>query len=467
MNDGTEIDILADDAYEIPPGHDAWVVGDTALDTVEFTSARVFGIAPDEDDERTLATILFTDIVDSTATLARVGDTAWRRILLDHNDLLRSELDRFRGREIVTTGDGFLALFDGAARAVRCAAAMTDGVRSLGIQIRAGLHTGEVAIAGGNARGVAVHAAARVAALAGPSEVLVSGTTRDLLDGSGLAFEDRGPQELKGLEGVRQVYALVRVIPGRRMNAGCCPSTSENCARQVAARTFSRDLIESTALREIGAAASLRSSPGISAARHEGFAPRHRHVIVRRSSEVLDMADSRPAVVEQPTERAQAFLRLADDRLDASYRLARAILRDPAEAEDATHDALIQAWRKWSTLRDPSRFDHWFNRILVNTCRDRLRASRRQPRDISNEVEASGDDPFVQTDLRDTLTAGLAALSAEQRVVVALRYYRDLSIDQIAVRLGIPVGTVQSRLHYALKRLHAAIDAADDKGTTR
>lgn len=211
MNDGTEIDIVTDDAYEIPPGHDAWVIGDVALDTVEFTSARVFGVAPDEDDERTLATILFTDIVDSTAMLARVGDTAWRRILLDHNDLMRSELDRFRGREIVTTGDGFLALFDGAARAVRCAAEMTDAVRGLGIQIRAGLHTGEVALAGGNARGVAVHAAARVAALAGPGEVLVSGTTRDLLDGSGgLSFEDRGTRELKGLEGVRQVYALVR-----------------------------------------------------------------------------------------------------------------------------------------------------------------------------------------------------------------------------------------------------------------
>ena len=138
MDDGTELDIVAGDAYEIPPGHDAWVVGDATFDAVEFASARNFGIAPDEEDERTLATILFTDIVDSTATLARLGDTAWRRVLLDHNDLLRSELDRFRGREIVTTGDGFLALFDSAARAVRCAAAMTGAVRGLGIEIRAG-----------------------------------------------------------------------------------------------------------------------------------------------------------------------------------------------------------------------------------------------------------------------------------------------------------------------------------------
>ena len=144
MDDGTELDIVAGDAYEIPPGHDAWVVGDTVFDSVEFASARLFGIAPDEEDERTLATILFTDIVDSTASLARLGDKAWRRLLLDHNDALRTELDRFRGREIVTTGDGFLALFDGAARAVRCAAAMIDAVRPLGIEIRAGLHTGEV-----------------------------------------------------------------------------------------------------------------------------------------------------------------------------------------------------------------------------------------------------------------------------------------------------------------------------------
>jgi class 3 adenylate cyclase len=210
MDDGTELDIVAGDAYEIPPGHDAWVVGDSMFDAVEFASARNFGIAPDEEDERTLATILFTDIVDSTATLARLGDTAWRRLLLDHNDLLRSELDRFRGREIVTTGDGFLALFDSAARAVRCAAAMTGAVGGLGIEIRAGLNTGEVTVTGGNARGVAVHAAARVAALAGPGEVLVSATTRDLLDGSGLQFEDRGSHELKGLEGARRVFALAR-----------------------------------------------------------------------------------------------------------------------------------------------------------------------------------------------------------------------------------------------------------------
>ena len=207
MDDGTELEILPGDAYEIPPGHDAWVLGDVSWDTVEFTSARHFAV-PTQDDERILSTILFTDIVDSTATLARVGDANWERLLLAHNDLMRSLIDRFRGREIATTGDGFLALFDGASRAVRCAAAMVGEVQELGLQIRAGLHTGEVAIVGGQARGLAVHAAARIAALAGAGEVFVSASTHDALDGSGMAFDDRGLHELKGLSGARAVFAL-------------------------------------------------------------------------------------------------------------------------------------------------------------------------------------------------------------------------------------------------------------------
>ena len=179
------------------------------------------------------------------------------------------------------------------------------------------------------------------------------------------------------------------------------------------------------------------------------------------------MAESRPAVVEQPTERAEAFLRLADDHLDAAYRLARAILRDATEAQDATHDAFEQAWRKWSTLRDPARFEPWFDRILVNTCRDRLRSAKRQPTDISAEVAVSSGDPHAQAHDRDVLANAIATLPPDHRIVVALRYYRDLPIETIATRLDIPAGTVQSRLHYALKRLHAAIGAADGKGTDR
>jgi len=208
MEDGTEMDIVADDAYEIPPGHDAWVVGDATWDTVEFTSGRIFAVPPGAEDERTLATVLFTDIVDSTATLSRLGDTRWQAVLLAHNAISRSALDEYRGREVVTTGDGFLTLFDSAGRALHCASAMIHRVRQLGIEIRAGLHTGEIVIGGGNAHGVAVHVAARIAALAGPGEVCVSGTTRDLLDGSDFRFEDHGQHILKGITGLRQVYLL-------------------------------------------------------------------------------------------------------------------------------------------------------------------------------------------------------------------------------------------------------------------
>jgi len=179
------------------------------------------------------------------------------------------------------------------------------------------------------------------------------------------------------------------------------------------------------------------------------------------------MAEPRPTVAEQTTDRAGAFLRLADQHLDAAYRLARAILRDATDAQDATHDAFEQAWRKWSTLRDPSRFEPWFDRILVNTCRDRLRAGRRAATDISVEVAITAGDPYGQAHDRDLLANAIATLPPDHRVVVALRYYRDLPVEAIASRLGIPAGTVHSRLHYALKRLHAAIDTADGKGTIR
>jgi len=210
MDDGTELDVAAGDAHEIPPGHDAWVVGDEVFVAVEWASSGLYGQSSDELGDRALATILFTDIVDSTAAVERLGDAAWRRLLLEHNGRLRAQLDRFRGREVATIGDGFLAMFDTPARAVRCAAAMGPAVADLGIRIRAGLHTGEIEIVAGNPRGVAVHAAARIAALAGPDEVLVSATTHDLLEGSGLAFEDRGEHELKGLTTARHVYALDR-----------------------------------------------------------------------------------------------------------------------------------------------------------------------------------------------------------------------------------------------------------------
>ena len=212
-DDGQAIDIPPDSVYEIPPGHDAWVVGDDPWVTVEWTSARIFGLAPDGPGEGVVVTVLFTDIVDSTATLQRMGDTAWRDLLLIHNTRLRDQLNFFRGREVKTTGDGFLAVFDSATRAVRCGAAMALTARQIGLPIRVGVHTGEVEFVGDDARGLAVHTAARVMSVGGPDEVLVSSTTYDLLEGSGLNLAEAGAHEMKGLPGARKVFRLVQGAP--------------------------------------------------------------------------------------------------------------------------------------------------------------------------------------------------------------------------------------------------------------
>jgi len=208
LDDGSSYEIGPNEAYEIPPGHDAWVVGDDAWIAIDWAGMRSFARPVVGSGERILLTILFTDIVDSTAAAERLGDAAWRDLLGHYYERGRSELDRYRGREIDTTGDGFLALFDSSERAVRAGAAICRAATAIGIQTRAGVHTGEVELVPGNVRGVAVHLAARIMALAGPSEVLVSGTTHDLVAGSGLTFEDRGTHELKGITGARQVFAL-------------------------------------------------------------------------------------------------------------------------------------------------------------------------------------------------------------------------------------------------------------------
>ncbi len=157
--------------------------------------------------DRMLATVLFTDIVDSTVKAIELGDRSWRDLLERHNALVRRELLRFRGREIETTGDGFLATFDGPARAIRCASAIASGVHELGLSIRAGLHTGECEVADGKVAGIAVHTGARVAAQATADEVLVSSTVKDLVAGSGITFTERGLHELKGIPGRWQLFA--------------------------------------------------------------------------------------------------------------------------------------------------------------------------------------------------------------------------------------------------------------------
>jgi len=208
MPDGTEMEVPPNHLFEIPPGHDAWVVGDEPWIAIDWAGMRSFARPIAGRGERVLATILFTDIVDSTAIAERIGDGAWRELLAQHNERVRWELDRFRGREVATTGDGFLATFDGAERAVHCARAICSAAQEIGLMVRAGIHTGEVEVVPDNLRGLAVHVAARILALAGPGEVIVSWTTRDLLAGSAFSFVDRGSHELKGIAGPRTVFAV-------------------------------------------------------------------------------------------------------------------------------------------------------------------------------------------------------------------------------------------------------------------
>jgi class 3 adenylate cyclase len=208
MPDGTELEIGPGDVFEIPPGHDAWVVGDEPWVSVDFEAMRTYGKQLDARDERILASIVFTDIVDSTRRAEELGAARWRDLVGEHNRKAASAIDRHRGRLVKTTGDGVLAQFDGAERAVRGAAAIRDAAQSLGLAIRAGVHTGEVQTVAGDVRGIAVHTAARIMAEAGSDEILVSATVMDLLDGSAVKFEDAGSRELKGLHGIRQLYRV-------------------------------------------------------------------------------------------------------------------------------------------------------------------------------------------------------------------------------------------------------------------
>jgi class 3 adenylate cyclase len=168
----------------------------------------VTGQRSNYDIDRMLATILFTDIVNSTETAAEMGDRRWRALLEQHDALIRRQLDRFRGREIKNTGDGFLVTFDGPVRAMRCACAIRDGVRRLGIEVRAGLHTGEIEVLPQDVAGIAVHIAARVEAIAEPGEVLVSSAIPPLVAGSDISFLERGEHELKGMSGLWRLFAV-------------------------------------------------------------------------------------------------------------------------------------------------------------------------------------------------------------------------------------------------------------------
>lgn len=210
MTDGAVIDLIGGDAFEIPPGHDAWVIGEEPWVSVDYAGRRLFAVPPTADSDRLLATVLFTDLSHSTETLRRLGDARWRTLLAEHNRAAREQIERFGGREVQTTGDGFLVLFDSPARAVRGAVAMIEAAARFDLTARAAVHTGEVELQGEEVRGIAVHLTARILSIAQPGEVFVSGTLRDILDGSGLDFEERGEFELRGFAGRRRVAALVR-----------------------------------------------------------------------------------------------------------------------------------------------------------------------------------------------------------------------------------------------------------------
>jgi class 3 adenylate cyclase len=208
MDDGRTLDIGPDTVFDVPPGHDKWVIGDEPWETIEWGgSGRAVGAAI-QDLGNTLATVLFTDIVDSTARLQELGDRAWHDLLAAHNGRLREAINVNRGREVKTTGDGFLVVFDSPARAVRCAGEMVRAAGSLGLDIRAGIHTGEIELVGDDVRGLAVHTAARILGVAAPGEILLSQATASLIEGSGIGLESAGTHELKGLPGPRQLYRI-------------------------------------------------------------------------------------------------------------------------------------------------------------------------------------------------------------------------------------------------------------------
>jgi len=207
MEGGEEQQFGPNDVLDIPPGHDTWVIGDEPVVLVDL-SGNSGDFALPVSQARTVLTMLMTDIVGSTRTAAEIGDAAWKQRLGAHNRIVRQQLERHQGREIDTTGDGFLATFAAPSRAIACACAVRDAVHQIGIDVRVGLHTGECELMGDDVGGVAVHTGARVATLAGPGEVLVSSTVKDLVAGSRIGFDDRGTHELRGVPGDWRLYAV-------------------------------------------------------------------------------------------------------------------------------------------------------------------------------------------------------------------------------------------------------------------
>ena len=207
LDDGEEASFAPGDVFDIPPGHDAWVIGDEPVEILDISgNVGDFGLPAAR--SRAVATLLMTDIVGSTDALARIGDRAWAQRLADHDRIIRSELRRSAGVEIDTTGDGFLAEFTSAAGALEAALRMASDVDAAGVQIRAGVHTGEIERADGGIRGLAVHTVARVMSVAGASEVVTTLMTRMLAESGSFRFTSRGPQTLKGLPAPIEIFEV-------------------------------------------------------------------------------------------------------------------------------------------------------------------------------------------------------------------------------------------------------------------
>jgi len=206
--DGLEMEVGPRMIFEVQPDHDAWVLGDEPCVIYDFAGMRTFGRPLVGSGQRVLATIMCTDIVDSTVMAVRLGDAVWRDLIAEQTSATRRELDRYRGREATTTGDGILATFDGAERAIHCATAILGASSELGVALRIGVHTGEVERLSDNIRGIAVHTVTRITALAEAGQVLVSGTTYGLLAETNLRFVDRGVHDLKGIPRPVELWQL-------------------------------------------------------------------------------------------------------------------------------------------------------------------------------------------------------------------------------------------------------------------
>lgn len=208
LDDGTEFEAGPLDLVDIPPGHDAWVVGSEPVETIAWGGGKTWLAPLATLGERVLTTLLVSDIVDSTGIARRIGDRSWSDLLENHQFRTRDIVAHYRGRVVDFAGDGVLAMFDGAARAIRCAVALRGAAEDLGLPLRTAAHTGEVELAEESIRGVAIHEATRILDLAGPGEILTSDTTASLARDAGVVFEDRGEHQLRGLPGTRRLFVV-------------------------------------------------------------------------------------------------------------------------------------------------------------------------------------------------------------------------------------------------------------------